>query len=289
VAVSFNYFGGKNDDQWTEPKVIFDWDRRVPAGPYQIDFTAAECAAHRAHNKKTNENRISDEDALIEQTNNLKGSKAIPQREEAALQLRFRVLQKSCRDGGWIRVGDDMRPLSMEPSQKDEGESGEDHFVAIESAVLELNLSSVGLLSTGLITNGETIVQATKSARNSKLLRWGGILGSILFIGGFLVKSFVEERVFERDTQRVLAYYKHAAPNSFHDGDERQARYLVWKYKGKKDKLWRRLEAKYGVPVKHAWEWEDEEDAEKKEEEEAEDLDGETKEKSDADSEGDEL
>lgn len=123
----------------------------------------------------------------------------------------------------------------------------------------------------------ETIVQATKSARNSKLLRWGGIIGSVLFIGGFLVKSYVEERVFERDTQRVLAYYKHAAPNTFHDGDERQARYLVWKYKGKKDKLWRRLEAKYGVPVKHAWEWDDEdEDAAKKDggEEEAEDLDG---------------
>jgi hypothetical protein len=47
---------------------------------------------------------------------------------------------------------------------------------------------------------------------------------------------------------------------SFHDGDERQARYLVWKYKGKKDALWRRLEAKYGVPVKHAWEWDDEEE-----------------------------
>ena len=86
----------------------------------------------------------------------------------------------------------------------------------------------------------------------------------------------MEERIFERDTHRVLAYYKHAAPNSFHDGDERHARYMVWKYKGKKDKLWRRLEAKYDIPVKHAWEWEDEEETNddgKKEEEEAEDLD----------------
>ena len=124
--------------------------------------------------------------------------------------------------------------------------------------------------------NSETIVQATKSARNTKLLRYGLIIGSTLFIGGFLVKSYVEERIFERDTQRVLAYYKHAAANSFHDGDERQARYLVWKYKGKKDKLWRRLETKYQVPVRHAWEWEDEEeggDSKEEKEEEAEDLD----------------
>ena len=143
--------------------------------------------------------------------------------------------------------------------------------------MLEINLSTVGIISTKLITNGETIVQATKSARNSKLLRWGTIIGSVLFIGGFLVKSFVEERIFERDTQRVLAYYKHAAPNSFHDGDERQARYLVWKYKGKKDALWRRLEAKYGVPVKHAWEWDDEEEGDNEggdDNEAAEDLDG---------------
>lgn len=54
---------------------------------------------------------------------------------------------------------------------------------------------------------------------------------------------------------------------------------MVWKYKGKKDALWRRLEAKYGVPVKHAWEWDDDEEGDKEakggeEEEEAEDLDG---------------
>ncbi|KAL7537148.1 hypothetical protein ACHAXR_007628 [Thalassiosira sp. AJA248-18] len=285
VAVSFNYFGGKDDEEqkWTEPKVIFDFDRRVPAGPYQIDFTAAECAAHVQHSKKTNEICIADESVLIDQAKSLEGSRGIPEREGAALQLRFRLYQRTSHDDGgeWIQVGDDMRPLSVQHSQKDEGESGEDHFVAIESAVFEISLNTVGLITTGLITNGETIVQATKSARNSKLLRWGGIIGSFLFIGGFLVKSFVEERVFERDTQRVLAYYKHAAPNSFHDGDERQARYLVWKYKGKKDKLWRRLESKYQVPVKHAWEWEDEDVVEngdakgKEDDEEAEDLDGE--------------
>ena len=89
----------------------------------------------------------------------------------------------------------------------------------------------------------------------------------------FFEGLYVERKKFERDTQRVLAYYKHASPNSFHDGDERQARYLVWKYKGKKDALWRRLEAKYGVPVKHAWEWDEEEDGAKDDDETAEDLD----------------
>ena len=136
--------------------------------------------------------------------------------------------------------------------------------------------------------NRETIVQANSSALKSKLLRYGLIVGSVLFIGGFLVKSYVEERIFERDTQRVLAYYKHAAPNSFHDGDERQARYLVWKYKGKKDRLWRRLEVKYNVPVRHAWEWEEEVE-EKGGEEETEDLDGEKKGEEPETEQGEEL
>ncbi|KAL3800573.1 hypothetical protein ACHAWO_009817 [Cyclotella atomus] len=270
VAVSFNYFGGDNS-KWTEPKVIFDFDRRVPAGPYQIDFTAAECAAHVKHcTKNKSDCCINDEQALIEQTHNMEGFGGIPDREAAALQLRFRVYQKTERNGDWIRCGDDMSPLSMQHSQKEE-----DELVACESAVMELSLNPVGLITNSLITNGETIVQANKSALNSKLLRWAGIMGSIAFIGGFLIKSYVEEKIFERDTQRVMAFYKHAAPNSFHDGDERQARYLVWKYKGKKDALWRRLEAKYGQPVRHAWEWDDEEEEEKKEDkqEEADDLD----------------
>ena len=122
----------------------------------------------------------------------------------------------------------------------------------------------------------ETIVQATKSARNSKLLRWGTIIGLFSFMGFFFVKSYVDERIFDRDTDRLLAYYKRAAKNSMHDGDVRGARYLVWKYKGKKDKLWKRLEAKYNIPVKHAWEWDDEDeknDGAKEEEVDTEDLD----------------
>eukprot|EP00985_Skeletonema_marinoi_P010132 scaffold4775_cov82-Skeletonema_marinoi.AAC.3 len=102
-------------------------------------------------------------------------------------------VEDSLRDcnSGWIRLGNDMNPLSMEHSQKDEGESGNDNMVAIESAVLEISLSSVGIVTTKLITDGETIVQATKSARNSKLLRWGTIIGSVLFIGGFLIEAYV--------------------------------------------------------------------------------------------------
>ena len=118
----------------------------------------------------------------------------------------------------------------------------------------------------------ESVVQATVSARNSKLRYYIGVLLAILFFGGFLVKSYVEEKIFERDTKRLLAYYKHVVPGSIMDGDLHNAQYLVWKYRGKKDKLWKRLETKYGVPVLHVNEYDDLEE-ESKENEDVENLD----------------
>jgi len=108
---------------------------------------------------------------------------------------------------------------------------------------------------------------------------WIGIILAVAFFGGFLVKSYWEERVFERDTKRLLAYYKHATPGSFHDGDEHNARYLVWKYSKKKDKLWRMLEKKYGEPVLQEWEYPEPEEKEEEEEPEEHNLDDEDEDK----------
>lgn len=104
------------------------------------------------------------------------------------------------------------------------------------------------------------MVQATKSARNSKLRYYIGVILAIVFFGGFFIKSYLEESSFEYDTKRLLAYYKHVIPGSIADGDLNNARYLVWKYRGKRNKLWKRLESKYGVPVRHVNEWTDEEE-----------------------------
>lgn len=84
-----------------------------------------------------------------------------------------------------------------------------------------------------------------------------GVAFAILFFGGFFVKSYWEERVFERDTRRLLAYYKHALPGSLLDGDVNNARYVVYKYRNKKNKLWKGLEKKYDVPVLEEHEWKD--------------------------------
>lgn len=61
--------------------------------------------------------------------------------------------------------------------------------------------------------------------------------------------------MFERDTRRLLAFYRHVIPGSLSDGDLHNARYVVWKYRNKKEKLWKSLEKKYGEPVLHEYEW----------------------------------
>lgn len=112
----------------------------------------------------------------------------------------------------------------------------------------------------------KTILQATVFARNSKVRYYLGLIFAVVFFGGFLFKSWNDQRVFDRDTERILAYYKNVVPGSFQDGDQHNARYLVYKYKNKKDKLWKRLETKYGEPVLHAHEWPEPEETTEEEE-----------------------
>lgn len=259
VGVMMNYHGGAKN-KWMPVKTIFDFDRRVPAGPYQIDLNAAECVVHQS-----GVTDLSDED-LLKAIKDNESSKYIPKREAAALNLRVQIVQKSTRDGEWKKVGDDMSPLVM--VDKD------DEKTACERVVLQLSLGVTGLITHELVGERESVVQAVKTARNSALRYYLGIFAAIAFFGGFLIKSYWEERVFERDTRRLLAYYKNVIPGSMSDGDLHNARYLVWKYRSKKDKLWRNLEKKYGEPVLHEWEWpEPEEDQQPEEEEAPQDLD----------------
>jgi len=251
VGIRMNYHGDSKK-KWTGVKTIFDFDRRVPAGPYPIDLKASECVIHREGSVD-----MSDEE-FLKAAKAVEGEKGIPRREEAASNLRVQIFQKWSRDGNWKKVGDAKKALVVE------GREGEE--IACEHAVLELSLGPTGIITAGLHGEGESVVQATETARNSWLRYWIGMILAVAFFGGFLVKSYWEERVFERDTKRLLAYYKHVTPGSIQDGDLHNSRYLVWKYRGNKDKLWRMLEKKYEEPVHHADEWPDSEDEEGKEE-----------------------
>jgi hypothetical protein len=259
VGIQMNYHGG-DKDKWQPVKTIFDFDRRVPAGPYEVDISAATGAVYKGKGAD-----LLSEEALFKATTEMESSKHIPKREIAALDLRAQVVQKWTRDGEWKKIGDVQSPLVM--TDKDGKKT------ACERITLELSLSPVGLVTHSLVGERETVVQATKSARNSKIRYYGSIILAIAFFGGFLVKSFWEERVFERDTRRVLAYYKHILPGSMSDGDLYNARYVVYKYRNKKAKLWKNLEKKYGHPVLHEWEWPEEEENPAEEDEEEVNLD----------------
>lgn len=78
------------------PKVVFDFDRRAPAGPYQLDLTVAERAAHAQHGEQTGARCT--EETLLKSAESPGGKERIPQREAAALRLCLRVHQRTSRD-----------------------------------------------------------------------------------------------------------------------------------------------------------------------------------------------
>lgn len=273
IGVTYSFHGGEVGT-WTDPKVIFDYDRRVPAGPYNVEFSAAECVA-----LKENPELLNDMEKLVEASEKWLKGKHNALREEAALALKIKVVQRFERGGKWRTNGYVATPLSQGNVEDDESEEDkESELVAIETSTLALTLDAVGFMSMTLTSDGQTIDQAVKAARSSTLWFYIKILASIAFFGGFMLKSYVGEKSRENCAAKVLAFYKRAAPNTINDGDIHHAHYTCYKYRGKFDKLYKKLEKKYGFPVREVHEWDDEEEEEDVvEEEQEENLDDEKK------------
>ncbi len=137
VGVMMNYYGGQQG-KWTPVKTIFDFDRRVPAGPYSLELSAAESALRR-------EGKISEDsdEEFYKAVTAREAAKYIPEREKAALDLRVQIVQRFTRDGEWIKIGDVMSPLTV--VEKDEEKT------ACERVSLELSLGLSGLITQSLV------------------------------------------------------------------------------------------------------------------------------------------
>lgn len=261
VGITYSFHGGAKNT-WTEPKIVFDYDRRVPAGPYRVEFTSAECVAMRK-----DESLLFDIEKLVEESKKWSKGKYNSLREEAALDLRIKVVQRLERNGAWKSTGKIFSPL-MQTNEVEGTNDENQNAVAIESSFIDFSLDSMGFYSTELTSDGKTIEQAFKAAKSSTFWYYAKIFFAIAFFGGFMVKSYWEERSREICVERILAFYKRAAPNSINDGDKHNAHYICWKYKGKRNKLYKKLETKYGIPVKQVYEWDDEKEEQKSEDEE---------------------
>lgn len=148
VGVRINYHGD-DDDKWTDVKTIFDFDRRLPAGPYSMEFLASECVVYREKGPKALEE---DEEAFLKAAKENEGAKHIPEREKAALDLKVQLLQKWTRDGEWKPVGDPIEPIVKREYGDNEEDFDEDGGtrIACESATLEVSLGIHGMITTSL-------------------------------------------------------------------------------------------------------------------------------------------
>ncbi len=151
VGITYNFDAGKKGSTWTEPKVVFDYDRRVPAGPYNVEFSAAECVA-----LKKDPTLLNDMEKLVEESEQWVKGKHNALREEAALGLTIKVVQRFERNGKWRDHGFLANPLTQggedDETEEDGGEGNEKQ--AIETSTLELSLDSVGYLATSLSSDG---------------------------------------------------------------------------------------------------------------------------------------
>jgi hypothetical protein len=130
---------------WTPVKTIFDFDRRVPAGPYEIELTAAKAAAMLevgAGDKLEWESKALDEAVDKALKEKIEGSKGIPQREAAASVFQIQVVQKLTRESEWTNIGDVTMPLI----KIDDGGEKEKR-IACEKISLELSVNSTGVIT----------------------------------------------------------------------------------------------------------------------------------------------
>jgi hypothetical protein len=87
------------------------------------------------------------------------GAKIIPQRKDAALNLRVRILQRWTRDGEWIQVGVTMAPLV----QKIENKDGSISRIGCKNVIWELSIGVSGMITTVFV--GERYVQVLSKLR----------------------------------------------------------------------------------------------------------------------------
>jgi len=263
VGIRLDFFG---DGKPGVVRQVFEFGRRLPAS-YDVEVSAAECAAARERGGNC---QIPEEDD--DDVKKMGASKSIPKREEAALALQFQIVQKvrhgDGKDGDWVPVGGALRPLVyMEVKEKADGSETEGEEIGRENAVLNISVNTLGLITTKMGGDRQSVVQSTRTARSDKIKYYIGLLACILFFGGFAVKSYWDEYVLNRDAHRLLTYYKFVTPDKLGADNLRNARYTVYRYRADLDRLWRRLHLRYGVKVPER-DWDNEESYVKTEEDE---------------------
>lgn len=144
VGIKMSYKKGV----WSPVKTIFDFDRRVPAGPYDIELSAAYCAAmlEVGAGEKLKWESTALEEAVEKALKDIEGSNGIPKREAASLEFKIQVVQKLARDGEWTNVGDLTMPLiKIDDSGKEEKRIG------CEKITLQLSVNSTGVITQSLV------------------------------------------------------------------------------------------------------------------------------------------
>jgi hypothetical protein len=129
------HIGGKA----SPPKMLFDFDQRVPSTSMRIEFSAAECVALMKDLSLWN-----NPDKLHEESLKWSGSKYSGLREEAAQDISFTVYQIVDRSMHKVTVGNPSFPLRADKDGK---------IVAVESSYVEFKVNAMGMLTQCMVSS----------------------------------------------------------------------------------------------------------------------------------------
>ena len=242
-------------------KTVFDVDRSLPA-KYEFEISAAEVAAMEDGKGALGE--VDEQELSV-----YEGRKAIEKTIAAASGLEVSIVQKFGREEkAWkgVPVFGNSSGMLQTSALKPLVFSRGDEDVACPHATITFTMDTAGMCNSKLVRDEIAIEQHTKAEEKGNRIWYYVLAFFVLLFAAISYRSYKVTYVFNYNVKKLHRYYAHVNKTL---NNLQEAQYIVYEYQDREDKLWEKLEKKYGEKVLEPHEYPDIVEEEEEEEEEA--------------------
>jgi hypothetical protein len=223
-------------------KNIFDFNRSLPA-KYEWEISAADVVGFVNDNANVYSDDLDDD--VVE---SYKGKKFIPQRESGASNLKVFVVERIGCDGKFVECprtgGSSNEVVQFEPLLFEDRDGRK---VASDECRVTFTVDTAGCAAFDVSKDLVPISIRHERTSSDKWFWWKIIAVLVLIFGAISYRTYTVTHVFSYNTRKLHRYYQFEVKKKINSIQE--ARYIVYTYQDKEDKLWEKLERKYGIPV----------------------------------------
>ena len=229
-------------------KTAFELGRSLPA-KFTLRFDAAELTAAAFEGGAVGEHEHATLDKYA-------GKKGAEMRDEVARSVKVDVVERRGAAGPWKPI------ISFnEDGVREDGDErtieplycrlrGAKEYTSVENTTMMLTIDAAGLLRTKLTSDFNVVKTSHKRDSTWWWRMWIAI--AVVFFAAISYRTYVVTIVFQRNVRKLIKYYEAIGKKI---NSEQEARYVVYQYQDKEDKLWAKLEKKYNVKVLEPHEW----------------------------------